>query len=399
MEPITDKFALVGGDVVTPLELFERGTVLVERGYIRYVGSSAIDIPPDYRRIEASGHWITPGLIDVHTHGLLGFDNFGSSLADAIPHYPEHGVTGFLATTMTAPPDVTMRNLAAMAKVLADPPAGASCLGIHLEGPFLSPQQAGAANPDWLRAFDWDEFHQMQQAAGGWIKRITLAPELLPDLAAIEALQAEGVVVSAGHSDATFEQMNLAIGAGLSCASHLYNAMRRFHHREPGPLPALLLDEGLFAEVIGDGQHVHPAALALLLKAKGSDRVILVSDSAPPAGLPDGEYSWGGQQLTVQSGRCQLEDGTLAGSYWGLDQGLRTMTQQLQLPITSALAAACLNPARSLQIKEIGCLAAGMAADLVWFDRKFQPSLTMIRGQPIWWSEDKAKLLSSLLEP
>lgn len=384
MDQNSDRIAIIGGDILTPQTRYQGGTILIEQGRILDVGAEDIAIPEGFQILDASGFWLAPGLIDGHTHGLLGFDNFGPDLVHSIPRYPEYGVSSFLATTMSAPLEVTIRNLEAMAQILSDPPLGARCLGIHLEGPYLSAQQAGAAIPAALRPFDWDEFQQLQRAAGGWIKRITLAPELLPRLGVIEQLQAQSVQVSAGHTNANFEQMEAAVKAGLRQASHVYNAMRNFHHRDPGPLPALLLADSVNAEVIADGQHVASAALELLLKIKGVDRVLLVSDSAPQAGLPPGQYSWGGRRVHVRRDRCQLEDGTLAGAYLGLDQGVRTMTTELQLALGQALQMASSNPAQTLALASVGRLAAGMQADICWFDRSLKPYLTMVAGKTVW---------------
>jgi N-acetylglucosamine-6-phosphate deacetylase len=385
MQPKNMKIAITGGDILTPLQVYERGTILIEDGFIRQVGHGKLKIPEDFQILDASDHWVTPGLIDIHTHGLLGFDNFGSGLANTIPRYPQFGITSFLATSLSAPPDVTTRNIVEMAHIISQNLAGADCLGIHLEGPYLSPRQAGFANPAHLRPFNREEVAGWQQTANGMIKVMTVAPERLALPGDIQWLKSQGIYPSAGHTDASYAVMNQAIEAGLSMATHIFNAMPVFHHRQPGALAALLLAENIYCELIGDGVHVDPAAIKLLIEIKkGVDRIVLVSDSAPAAGLAEGQYEWDGQEVMVRSSSCQTQDGSLAGSCKGLDAGLRQLTFGLNIDLPKAIQTVTTNPAKLLQLETKGALAAGMQADIAWFDRELQPVLTLVQGQTVW---------------
>lgn len=375
---------LTNGRLVTAQGIVDQGHLLIEAGQISSVGSDPIAVEDAVQRIDVDGAWVVPGLIDLHTHGLLGNDNMGPGLAGAIQAYPSVGVTSFLATTISAPAAQITEALSMMAEVLKNPPAGAQCLGIHLEGPYLSLDQAGMANPDWFIPFSLDQLLAWQQAAGGGLRLITLAPECLETMEVVEELTRRGLILSAGHTNASYEQLMVAFEAGVSQATHTFNAMSRLHHRQPGAVGAILAADQVKAEVIADGHHVHPAVIALLVKAKGIENVLLVSDSAPMAGLPAGKYSWQEQTIFVREGRCQLDDGTLAGGYHGLDAGLRTIIHQTDLTIEQAIHMAATSPARALGLTDRGQLKPSMRGDVVLLDPAYRPAMTIINGQLIW---------------
>ncbi len=379
---------ITNGRVLAPKGIIEEGHLLIKAGQISSVGSDQIAINDAVQRIDADGAWVVPGLIDLHSHGLLGHDNMGPGLAEAIKAYPSVGVTSFLATTISAPVDQLSESLHQMASVLSDPPPGASCLGFHLEGPFLSKSQAGMANSDWFRPFSLQEINDWQQAADGHIKIITLAPEVLDSPHSIKELKQSGLIVSAGHTAATYEQCMAAVQAGLSHATHTFNAMSGLHHRRPGAVGAILNADGVKAEVIADGEHVHPEVISLLVKVKGTDKCMLVSDSAPMAGLAEGQYSWQEQNIIVTGGRCQLTDGTLAGAYHSLDAGLRTIVNETNLTIEDAVQMAATTPAAALGLTSKGQLSPGMEADVVLLDDNHRPVMTIGAGQVLWSKSD-----------
>jgi N-acetylglucosamine-6-phosphate deacetylase len=273
-----------------------------------------------------------------------------------------------------------------MARVLDAPPHGAHCLGIHLEGPFLSPDRPGMATRDWFVPLTWERFERYQQAASGWIRMVTFAPELDEASAHIPRLVDAGVVASIGHSDATYDQVVHAVQQGLSHATHTFNAMRPLHHRKPGVVGAVLSLDELTAQLIADGLHVHPAVIRILLRAKGLDRVVLVSDAAPLAGLPDGDYEWEHKTVTVHDGSCRLADGTIAGAHALLDTGVRTLVHSLNLPLTQALVPATLGPARLLKERR-GQLTVGYPADIVLLDAALRPAVTFAGGQEVYRRE------------
>ncbi|MBA0047625.1 N-acetylglucosamine-6-phosphate deacetylase [Mycobacteroides sp. LB1] len=252
------------------------------------------------------------GFFDMHVHGgggaSFGEDPEGNRVA--AEWHRAHGTEGMLASLVTLAPDDMLRAVS----VLAEAPGTEGIAGIHLEGPWLSPHYAGAHDPRLLREPDLDELERLLDAGGGHIRMVTIAPELPGAIPAIELLVARGVVAAVGHTDATYEQTLQAISAGATVATHLFNAMRPIHHREPGPIPALLENPTVTIELIADGVHVHPAIYRMVLAAVGPDRIALVTDAMCAAGMPDGPYQLGQLPVTVISGKARLTDGTIAGS-------------------------------------------------------------------------------------
>ncbi|RME48805.1 MAG: N-acetylglucosamine-6-phosphate deacetylase [Chloroflexi bacterium] len=371
--------AIRNGRIYTPDVVLDGGVILIEGGVIAAVGR--LEVPADAHVIDAGGMHVVPGFIDIHIHGLLGHDVMGPALADAIPLLPRYGVTAFVPTTLTAPVAETLAALNAMADTLEHPPAGAEPLGIHIEGPHLSPRRAGMHRPEWLHPLTWAEFEAFQRAARGHIRMLTFAPEETGDGPAMVARLSEaGVIPVIGHSDATFAQVTEYVAAGLAHATHTFNAMRGFHHREPGVLGAVLNYDPIIAQLIADGHHVHPAAMALLLRIKGVDRVCLVSDAAPLAGLPPGEYEWGSTRVLVDEGVCRFPDGTLASAAVLLDTGVRTLVNQVGLSLREALVPATRVPADVLGVRK-GRLRPGWDADVVLLDEALRVQLTLVRGQ------------------
>jgi N-acetylglucosamine-6-phosphate deacetylase len=376
------KTFIVHGQVYTPGKVINDGVVVVEDGRIAAVGlREAVDIPPGSRIIEAAGQRVIPGLIDLHIHGLL--DSSARSdvlgLAEALPRF---AVTGFLPTLGSSSPQDTLQAVHDIAAIQSRP-QGARILGIHLEGPYVSPRRPGAMEPFFVRPFSWEEFQTLQEAAQGHIRLLTLAPEVPPALQYIPQLVAQGVIVAIGHSDATYDETMEAIRLGVSHATHIFNATRPFHHREPGTVGAILLHPGVTAQVIGDGEHVHPAAIALLVRVKGPQGVALVSDAMPLAGLPPGEYVSRGKRLLNNGRAIRLPEGQLVGSATLLNGGLRTLVEQVGLSWTEALTIAAAVPARVLGLPT-GRLAPGLDADIVILGDDYQPHLTMVQGEVVY---------------
>ena len=379
--------AIVNGNVYTPDQALAPGTVLIEEGHITAVGSAdTLAVPPEAEVTDAHGMVVVPGLIDVHMHGLLGHDAMGPGLTHVIRDLPTFGITAFLATTLTLPRDETLASLETMAAVLDTPLPGAQCLGIHLEGPFLSPARPGMATSDWFEPLTWDRFQTFQRAARDHIRMLTFAPEMGEAMACVPRLVEAGVVPVIGHSDATFEQVAQAVRLGLSHATHTFNAMRPLHHREPGVVGAVMYFDEIVAQLIADGVHVHPAAMAILLRVKGLERVALVSDAAPLAGLPDGEYEWEHKPVFVQDGSCRLADGTIAGAHALLDTGVRNLVNLVGLSLERALVPTTRVPADVLGLRK-GRLAPGYDADVMLLDEALQPALTIVGGKKVFQRE------------
>ena len=379
--------AIVNGNVYTPDQVLAPGTVLIEEERITAVGAAdTLAVPTEAKVIDAEGMAVVPGFIDVHMHGLMGHDAMGPGLAHVIRDLPAFGVTAFLGTTLTLPRDETLANLEEMVEVLDAPPLGAQCLGIHLEGPFLSPSRPGMATSDWFEPLNWESFQAFQQTAKGHTRMLTFAPELNGAMACIPRLIEAGVVPVIGHSNATFEQVAKAVQLGLSHATHTFNAMRPLHHREPGVVGAVMYFDEIVAELIADGVHVHPAVMAILLRIKGVERVALVSDASPLAGLPDGEYEWEHKPVFVRDGSCRLADGTIAGAHALLDTGVRNLVNPVGLPLEQALVPATRVPADVLGLRK-GRLAPGYDADVVLLDEALKPTLTIVEGEEVFWRD------------
>jgi N-acetylglucosamine-6-phosphate deacetylase len=381
--------ALVGGTIYTPEEVIASGVVVLDQTQILTVGTNQEGaVPPEAEIIDTTGKHIVPGYVDVHIHGLLGNDVMGSALADVIRLLPRFGVTAFMATTVTLPRDEIIRALHTMADMLSEPPPGARCLGIHIEGPHLSPAKPGMATASWFEPLTREYFDALQEAAQGHIRMITFAPEEGEAMSVIPHLVEGGVIPVIGHSDATFDQVSKAVELGLCHATHTYNAMRPLHHREPGVVGAVMHHEQIMAELIADGIHVHPAAMEILIRVKGLDHVVLISDGAPLAGLPDGEYEWEHKPVFVKDGVCRLADGTISGAHALLDSGVRNLVSEMGLPLEKALIPATSTAAASVNLDNKGQLRPGYDADLVVLDHDLQPEKTFVEGEMLWSRAD-----------
>jgi len=384
--------ALLNARVLTPDEELAGATVVVRDGRIEAVGVG-LTPPTGAREFDLGGLILVPGFVDIHVHGGGGFSLITED-PDEIRSYARWvvscGVTGFLVTLVGAPLPQMKRWLAAAVAAGEGLPTGqagaedaARCLGVHLEGPFVNPARRGALPAEGLRPPDAAEFLALAQAAQGHIKIITLAPELPGAADVIAAARQRGVLVSMGHTDATYEQALDAIERGVRQATHCFNGMRPFHHRDPGCLGAILSSPRLSAELIADGVHVHPGAMALLLAAKGPQGTILVTDGIAAAGLGDGAYSLAGEAIQVRGAVASSPDGTLAGSVASMDEAIRNIVGLGLAPLGEAVRMASTNPAAALGLgQRLGRIAPGFAADLVALDERLEVAMAFVDGQP-----------------
>ena len=379
--------ALLNARVLTPDEELAGATVVVRDGRIE-----AVDIgltpPAGARTFDLAGLTLAPGFIDIHVHGGGGFSLITED-PEEIRSYARwvvnHGVTGFLVTLVGAPLPQMKRWLAAAVAAGEGLGGCARPLGVHLEGPFVNPARRGALPAEGLRPPDVTEFLALVEAAQGRLKIITLAPELPGAADIVAAARQRGVVVSMGHTDATYEQALEAVEWGVRQATHCFNGMRPFHHRDPGCLGAILSSPMLTAELIADGVHVHPGAMALLLAAKGPQRTMLVTDGIAAAALTDGAYSLAGEAIQVRDGVASLPDGTLAGSVGTMDQAVRNMVRLGLAPLAQAVRMASSNPAAALGLgQRLGRVAPGFAADLVALDERLEVAMTFVGGVPAY---------------
>ena len=293
------RLAVIAGRVMTPDRVILDGVVLVEGARIMDVGSrAAVRFSRDeFEVLDHSRHLLSPGFIDVHIHGAMGRDVMeGTTEAlEAISRFlAAHGTTSFLATTVTASPIATLQAVEALGRQVDRPLPGARLLGLHLEGPFINPEKRGAHSARHIRPPSTLILEQLLARSGHRVKLITLAPEVEGSLELIRFARSRGVVVSLGHSNATLEETMAAVDLGAGNATHLFNAMRSFSHRDPGILGAVLTTPRIRAELIADGVHVSPAAVDLCLRCKGAGRILLISDAVSATGMPEG---------TVPSGR------------------------------------------------------------------------------------------------
>ncbi len=340
--------------------------------------------------------YLLPGFIDIHTHGGFGVAFGVKPLFDGLLEYSQkvarYGVCGFVMT-LTAPSAAQLlaivREYAEILGSRSEWP-GAIPLGLHLEGPFLNPQKSGYFNPAWFRPLPLQEVNDLLDAGDGWIKHVSMAPEMEGAGPAAEAFTRAGVVVSLGHSNADFETAAAALTGSYTNVTHTFNVQSPLHHRNPGVVGAVLASDSATAELIADEWHVHPAAMKILYRCVGLDRVVLISDAMPGAGLPDGEYVLAGQSVLVHAGSARLPDGTLAGSTVTLDTCLRNMTSWAGVPLEQAARMASFNPARVIGTdKQLGSLAAGKVANLLMLDDDLNVVKTWIKGQLIFEREEK----------
>jgi len=383
------KIALTADRLFSPLQTIEGPVVLIEDGLIAAVAPrAAIEIPPGTQSLDFPGHVIAPATFDVHTHGAAGHDSMeGSPEAFAAigRHHASRGVAGYLATTVTAPIDLTLRALEGMATAIEKSDATiARPLGIHIEGPFISPHKRGVHNPSLILPPDVALFDRFWQAARGHIRLMTIAPEMPHALALIAHARSLGVRLSIGHTNATAEQTIAGIAAGASSATHTFNAMRALDHREPGVLGTVLDRDDLFAELICDGIHVAPPAVRLFHRAKPAARAILVTDSMSATGMPDGNYMLGEIEVQVANGVATTNVGSynsLAGSVLTLDRAVANFTAFTHCPLETAVRMASFNPAQMLGVEDrIGSLAIGREASLNILTAEGSLTATMLRG-------------------
>lgn len=337
---------------------------------------------------------VVPGFIDVHIHGAGGADTMDGTteaLDTMASLLPAEGTTSFLATTITKEQDAIFSALRTVRDYAAhhNQPGKAEMLGVHLEGPFINEAKKGAQPASYIIGPDISLFAKMQKASGDMIRLVTLAPEVENGMEFISYLAEHGVLSSVGHSDATHSQMAEAVKAGATHVTHLFNGMRGMHHRDPGVAGAALLFDELMVEMIADGIHIAPEMIDLALRAKGSEGILLITDSMRAKYLKNGTYDLGGQEVHVADGKALLEDGTLAGSILKMKDAVKNMMAFTGIGLAEAVKLASENPARQLGIFDRkGSIAKGKDADLVVLDQRYEVTMAFCRGVRSFHSEN-----------
>lgn len=366
--------------VIAPEGDFTPGHVVIENGRIKTV---AAGIPSRADRTFREGT-IVPGFIDLQVNGGEGVDLLScdsDALARLTLHLASTGTTGFLPTLVSAPADQIHRTIDILRQTRAE---GAEILGLHLEGPALSPQRKGAHHPRWLRAPKDAEVRRMYADTLPDLRLVTLAPELPGAEELMDWLARERVLIALGHTDATYEQATLALAHGARMITHLFNGMRPFHHRDPGVIGAAFDNSQSVCTLISDGVHVHPAAVRLAFRALGAGRIALVTDATAATGMAPGTYPLGSRYFRLEAGDApRLEDGTLAGSALRMDQAIRNLSGW-SVELRDAVLAASHVPAAVLGLTDRGVLAAGLRADLCVLGRDGYCVLTLVGGRIVY---------------
>lgn len=354
---------------------------VLEPGWLRVDGDRIAEVGAGSRPdAEPLDGLLAPGFVDIHVHGGGGASYTAGDAAEAraaAAFHLRHGTTTTLASLVTAPPAELLATVPVLAALVDE----GVLAGVHLEGPFLASARCGAHNPALLLEPSAELLDELLHAGRGTIRMVTLAPELPGGLELVKRLVDAGVVAAVGHSDAGFDAARQAFAAGATVATHLYNGMPPMHHREPGVVGAALATDGVVVELINDGVHLHPGVVAGTFAQVGSGRVALVTDAMAAAGMGDGEYELGGQQVRVSGGVARVvSTSSIAGSTLTMDAAVRAAVAA-GVSTVDALRAATDTPARALGLSDVGVLAPGRQADLVLLDDDLSVRRVMRRGR------------------
>ncbi|AST56602.1 N-acetylglucosamine-6-phosphate deacetylase [Thermoanaerobacterium thermosaccharolyticum] len=372
------------GEIYTHNGILYNGDLLISDGKISEIGVNITK--EDAETIDLNGKKVVPGFIDIHIHGGVGYDVMDASyeaLNSISVHLARHGVTSFCATTMT----MDVQNIQSALKNINDTMKkgtdGAQILGAYVEGPFISKEHKGAQDERHILEPDINIMEKLIEASNNSIKVVALAPEKDANGDFVKYVTRENIRVSLGHTNATYEEMKNAADHGATLAVHTYNGMKGFKHREPGALGEVFLDDRIYGELICDFVHSHPASVEILIKIKGVEKIILISDAMLACGLGDGEYVFGGQKVIVDKGIARIENGSLAGSTLTLDKAVANITK-LGIPLSEAIKMASINPAKTIGIDAKGSIDIGKDADIVVLDNDLAVNMTIVNGKTVY---------------
>ena len=386
------RMAPMAGDLIVencriPGEGSRRHRIVVEEGKIQEIGECGGR--PPRGSLDAEGRILAAGYIDLHIQGAGGadvLDGTSSAIRTISSTCARFGVTGFLATTVYRP-DGDNEHLSTVAKEVDEDLGGAKLLGIHLEGPFISPARRGMIQPASICPPDQAVLDRILDATRGKLRMMTIAPEIEGNSEIVRRLVESHVTASFGHSDATYDDTRRALGSGVSHVTHLFNAMPPLHHRRPGPLLAIL-ESGASVQIIPDGVHIHREVIRWAVEQLGVGRVIPITDGIRAMGLSEGEYTYDGVEFRAEGGAARYRDGTLIGTTLGMNELVRRLAAFAGLQREEAISAASRNPARVLGLEgQKGTLAVGRDADMVLLDDDLGVWATIVGGRPVYVRE------------
>lgn len=373
------------GEIYTHDGIFYNSDLLISDGKISEIGKDITK--EDAEIIDLNGKKVVPGFIDIHIHGGVGYDVMDASyeaLNSISVHLARHGVTSFCATTMTMDVQYIQSALKNINDTMKKGTDGAQILGAYVEGPFISIEHKGAQDERHILEPDINIMEKFIEVSNNSIKVVALAPEKDTNGDFVKYVTKKNIRVSLGHTNATYEEMKNAADHGATLAVHTYNGMKGFKHREPGALGEVFLDDRIYGELICDFIHSHPASVKILIKIKGTGKIILISDAMLACGLGDGEYVFGGQKVIVDKGIARIENGSLAGSTLTLDKAVANITK-LGIPLSEAIKMASFNAAKAIGIDDRkGSIDIDKDADIVVLDNDLTVNMTIVNGKMVY---------------
>ncbi|MGO5066467.1 MULTISPECIES: N-acetylglucosamine-6-phosphate deacetylase [unclassified Clostridium] len=376
--------AIVNGKIIVENRILEDKVLLFEEKIVNILDKENVNLNEDVEIIDAKELYVSSGFIDVHIHGSGGRDVMDGDLESIkviSSTIAKRGVTSFLPTTMTMDKEEIYKALDVIKQAMGMKLCGAKVLGAHLEGPFINPKYKGAQKEDFIQNPSFEFIKGYEDV----IKIITLAPEKDENFKFLKDIKENtNIVLSIGHSDATYEQAMEAIDNGISRATHTFNAMTPLHHRKPGIVGAIM-NTDIYCELIADNIHVHKGAINALTKIKGKDKIILITDSMRAGCMKNGIWELGGQKVIVKNGSARLEDNTLAGSILTLDNAVKNTKNNIESSLCEVISMVTINPAKDINIYDKkGSLEKGKDADIVIFDKDINISMTIAEGDIVY---------------